>query len=138
MDNNDSTKILLAINDKLIVHGQRVFLELRKVSGCGKGKKSMFKVVPGTACYVVKTQDSYRLLNAKDPRVNSIISSYDGATQVEFILIDADRKDEVGFIAGDLLPQLTPNISFERFIKGVATSPKKQNLILEYFCSDKS
>lgn len=138
MDNNDSTKILLAINDKLIVHGQRVFLELRKVSGCGKGKKSMFKVVPGTACYVVKTQDSYRLLNAKDPRVNSIISSYDGATQVEFILIDADRKDEVGFIAGDLIPQQTPEASFESFIKGVAASSKKQNLILEYFCPDKS
>lgn len=86
-------------------------------------------------CLIVKDKDSYRLLNAKNPIVHNLLSVYDGDTKVKFVLINDKKMEfEIKFMTGELLPQQSPEMSYEDFFRELASCPRKQQAVLDYFC----
>lgn len=135
MEFNDNEKISLAITDNLTVHGRYILVDLKKIIGYGNGKKSSIRIEPFLPCLIVKDKGSYRLLNAKNPVVHNLLSAYDGETKVNFFLINDKKMEfEIEFITGELLPQQSPEMSYEDFFRELASCPRKQQAVLDYFC----
>ncbi len=135
MEFNESEKISLAITDRFTVHGRYTLIELKKIISYGNGKQSSVFIEPFVPCLIVKDKDSYRLLNAKNPIVHNLLSVYDGDTKVKFFLINDKKTEfEIEFMTGELLPQQSPEMSYEDFFRELASCPRKQQAVLDYFC----
>lgn len=134
---SSSEKVIFEIVGGFSVSGTRIFIRLGDLDGYGRGSKTAAKITPATACFVVKKNNSYSVINPDDPRVKSVLSAYDKNTEVECIHI-SNKKDEVAFLTNELLPQQSSYTEFEEFIKELKSSKEKQKLVTDYFCGSSS
>lgn len=131
-------KFSCSINEHFSVKAQRIFIKLGSIEGFGGGGKYSTLITPSQSCFVVKDNKIYRLINAQNLRVNALLSAFNSETKVECVLIDKKREDEVSFLENELIPQQSPKVNFKKFIQNLASSTKKQQLVLNYFCSEPS
>lgn len=134
---SSSDKVIFEIVGGFSVAGKRIFIRLGDLVGYGKGSKTAAKIIPATACFVVREDKSYRVINPDDPRINNILSAYDRHTEVECIYI-SNKKDEVTFFTNELLPQQSSYTEFDKLIKELKVSEEKQKLVSDYFCGASS
>lgn len=127
-----------SINEHFSVKTQRILIRLGSIEGYGNGDKHSNLIAPSQSCFVVKDKDIYRLINSQNPRVNALLSAFNSESKVECLLIDEKREEELAFLENELLLQQSSSVTFKRFIQDLASSIKKQQFVLKFFCSEPS
>src|SRR5690554_175753 len=131
-------KFSCSINEHFSVKAQRILIKLACIDGYGNGDKYSSLITPAQSCFVVKDKGVYRVINAKNPRVNALLLAFNSESKVECLLIDKKREDVVSFLENELLLQQSSSVTFKTFIQNLATSIQKQKFILSFFCSEPS